>query len=277
MHIKSLLNTVTVAALVSSAVISSHADTPAAASDTVPIKVLPSGHISLKVDVDGKGPFTMVLDTGSPITLLGILPAVQFGILGSQYKSQENTDSLVPLGMNSSSTVCAYNTNASVSSMRVLYLNHPIVRLLSKVEGPIDGLLGLSYWGNFRTTLDYADATVTFKPIKYSPPDVLMSVMKSFYDPAPSMPVRPRAQWGMKVVPFKGRGVEISKVFPGGAADLAGLKAGDVLLTLDGRWTDGVAECYKAASFIQPDKTVNAVIMRNGTRMTLQITPGHGL
>lgn len=277
MHLKSFLNSVTVLALAFTSVMRSYAATPAVTSDTVPIKILPSGHITLKVDVDGKGPFTMVLDTGSPITLLGVLPAVQFGLLGSEYKSQENTDSLVPLGMNSNSTVCAYNTSASVGAMRVLYLNHPIVRLLSKVEGPIDGLLGLSYWGNFRTTLDYADATVTFQPIKYSPPDVLMSVMKSFYDPSPSTTVKPGAQWGMKVIPTNGRGVLIAKIFPGGAADLAGLKQGDILLTLDGRWTDGVAECYKAASFIAPDKTVTAEIERDGTRMSFQITPKHGL
>ena len=54
----------------------------------------------------------------------------------------------------------------------------------------------------------------------------------------------PAAQWGMRVgekADDNAPGVRIAKVFSGGAAEKAGVKVGDRLLRLDGRWTDNVA------------------------------------
>ena len=39
-------------------------------------------------------------------------------------------------------------------------------------------------------------------------------------------------------------------VLPESPAALAGIKTGDRLLTLDGRWTDTVADCYIAAGHV---------------------------
>ncbi len=47
------------------------ADKAAAAKPvTVPFDLLKSGHMTVKVKVNGKGPYTLIFDTGAPITLL---------------------------------------------------------------------------------------------------------------------------------------------------------------------------------------------------------------
>ena len=36
----------------------------------VPFELLPSGHMTVMVKVNGKGPYRLIFDTGAPITLL---------------------------------------------------------------------------------------------------------------------------------------------------------------------------------------------------------------
>ena len=48
----------------------------------------------------------------------------------------------------------------------------------------------------------------------------------------------------------------IKEVLPGSPAAAAGLKVGDRLLTLDGRWTDSLADLYTAAGYVKPGETV---------------------
>ena len=63
----------------------------------------------------------------------------------------------------------------------------------------------------------------------------------------------------------------------GSPAAAAGLKAGDRLLTLEGRWTDTVADCYLAASFVQPGTSARLVVLRGGKEMELTVKVASGL
>ena len=53
----------------------------------------------------------------------------------------------------------------------------------------------------------------------------------------------------------------------------AGLKPGDVLTTLDGRWTTSVADTYAAAAGVAPGRDVAVVILRDGQEQTLTVRP----
>jgi S1-C subfamily serine protease len=59
-------------------------------------------------------------------------------------------------------------------------------------------------------------------------------------------------------------------------AAAAGLKPGDVLTTLDGRWTASVADTYAAAAGARPGRPVAAVVLRDGRELTLSVTPRDG-
>ena len=74
-----------------------------------------------------------------------------------------------------------------------------------------------------------------------------------------------------------GSGVAIRTVRPGSPAEAAGLKAGDILTTLDGRWTTTVADVYAAANGATPGQPVEAVILRDGQEMKLQVKPVAGI
>ena len=49
------------------------------------------------------------------------------------------------------------------------------------------------------------------------------------------------------------------------------------LLTLDGRWTDSLADLYTAAGFVKPGTAVKVVVTRGKKEMTFTVTPTAGL
>ena len=79
--------------------------------------------------------------------------------------------------------------------------------------------------------------------------------------------------WGS----LKGFGNDFSVVIGRRLADLLGLKVGDRLLTLDGRWTDTIGDTFVAASSAKPGKAVALVVKRDGKEVKLTVTPGKGL
>ena len=92
--------------------------------------------------------------------------------------------------------------------------------------------------------------------------------------------LRPAAQWGLvlhKDDKDEEAGVTIKEVLPGSAAAAAGLQAGDRLLTLDGRWTDTLADAYLATSYVKPGTAAKVVIKRNGREREQTVKPRPGL
>jgi S1-C subfamily serine protease len=72
-------------------------------------------------------------------------------------------------------------------------------------------------------------------------------------------------------------GVDVKAVVAGGPADKGGLKKGDRLLTLDGRWTDSMTDLYEAAGYVKPGRTVTVKVKRDGKEVALKVTPRKGM
>jgi S1-C subfamily serine protease len=90
----------------------------------------------------------------------------------------------------------------------------------------------------------------------------------------------PAAQWGFsatKEEKDEDAGVVVKDVFADSAAAKAGLKAGDRLLTLDGRWTDSVRDLYEAAGYVKAGTAAKVTFLRDGKEKELTIKPGAGL
>jgi S1-C subfamily serine protease len=66
-------------------------------------------------------------------------------------------------------------------------------------------------------------------------------------------------------------------VMPESAAAKAGLKAGDRLLTLDGRWTDSIADTYIAAGQLRPGMSAIAQVLRGKELLKLSVAVRAGL
>src|SRR5262249_12597649 len=54
---------------------------------TVPVELLTTGHMTVMVTVNGKGPYKLIFDTGAPITLLNTKVAREAGLVKNMPKS----------------------------------------------------------------------------------------------------------------------------------------------------------------------------------------------
>src|SRR5262249_38214485 len=151
----------------------------------------------------------------------------------------------------------------------------PTVKLIGELLGPIDGIVGFSFFARYRMTIDYQAKEMTFVPVNFQPPDVMTKMIGVVLGgPAKKRVVAPAGQWGFSVrkdTEDTEPGVNVTKVLDGSAAAAAGLKSGDRLLTLDGRWTDSVADCYAAASRVRPGAEARLVVKRDGKEVELTV------
>ena len=250
----------------------------------VPFQLLPSRHMLLDVTVNGKGPYKLIFDTGAPINLLssklgketGAIKkkkgggGLGFGLFGGV--SQVELDSLQVGGV-------------TAEDLPAVVMDHPTVGAISDAFedefGKIEGIVGFPFFARYATTVDYQKKQMTLKPTDYKPGDYLNDLMKNLMA-AGDKQGQPRVVgaaglWGFTVVKGdEGPGVVVKEVYADGPAAKAGLKAGDRVLTLDGRWTDTVADAYLAASLVRPGRPATVVVRRDDKKVVLTVTPAKG-
>ncbi len=252
-----------------------------AKSVTIPFKILKSGHMTVEVKVNGKGPYTLIFDTGAPITLLNTKIGKEAGL------TKGGGGGLALFGMMGQVTVKELQVGEQkVANSSAVIMNHPTVSAISKVFGPIDGIVGFPFFACFEMTLDYKAKTMTMVPNGFKPPNVMASMQKMMMGSLFGGNKKPKpiilttsTRLGISVdkkAKDKAAGVTVSRVLKGGAADKAGLKKGDRLLTLDDRWTDSLEDTFSAISFVKPGETIELKVKRGDKTMTLKVTATTG-
>jgi hypothetical protein len=232
----------------------------------------------VRARVNGKGPYWLVFDLGAPITLVSPRAAEAAGLIkkGSARpmlfgaRGEEKLETLKVGGLD-------------VKDLSVVVMDHPTLRLLGGMLGRrLDGIIGFTFFARYKTTIDYAAREMTFEPVDYALPDLLKELPARLAGPktAKRVVLAPGALFGLTVAPAAGAeagtGVTVSSVSPGSPAEVAGLKAGDLLTALDGRWTTSVLDAYAAAASLQPGRRVAAAVLRDGHELTFPIAPGDG-
>jgi hypothetical protein len=249
---------------------------------TVPFELLRSGHIAVQVKANGKGPFKLIFDTGAPLSLVNTKLAKEAGLLKGM-----PTPAFPIFGMMGETKIKTLEVgDAREHDVPAIVMDHPTVEQISRVLGvPIQGIVGFPFFARFKMTIDYKAKTLTLSPSSYKPPDVMKALNNVltgliFSTTSPARPIAPAAQWGVSASKASGdeeAGVDVKSVVQGSAAARAGLKAGDRLLTLDGRWTDSMEDLYDAAGHVKAGTTVVVRVKRGGKEMELKVTPASGM
>lgn len=248
---------------------------------TVPFELLKSKHIAVQVKINGKGPYRLIFDTGAPFTLVNTRVARDSGMVARNATPAWYAlfNQMAPARIKTFELGGVKLENSSAAIM-----DHPTVELISKALGPIEGLVGFPFFANYRMTIDYQTKQLTLSPSGYKAPDSAetLHAIASIITRDTTVPrmLVPGGQWGF--VPTKEDkddkpGVAVAEVMAGTAAADAGLKKGDRLLTLDGRWTDSAADVFHAASYVKPGSAAKALVVRDGKEIALTITPRPGL
>ena len=247
---------------------------------TVPFELLRSGHMAIQVKVNGKGPYRLIFDTGAPVTLLNNKVAKEAGLLKGVA-----TPAFALFGAMGDVKVRSLEVGGlTARDTSAIVMDHPVVGLMAKKLGPLDGIVGFPFFARYKVTLDYKARTLTFAPGTYKPGDPLKSLESELMKmvmggPAPPKVLAAAGQWGLRAE--KGdkdeAGVTVREVLAGGAAAAAGLKAGDRLLSIDGRWTDSLPDLYAAAGHVKPGTEAVVRVKRDGKEIELKVKPLTGL
>lgn len=247
---------------------------------TVPFELLASNHMVVQARVNGKGPYHLIFDLGAPVTLLGPRAALASGLM-----KKGETRSLLFGSKGEERLKTLKIGDLTATDLPVVVMDHPTLRALGGLLGrPLDGIVGFTFFARYKTTIDYAARQMTFEPVDFDLPDLLKDLPARLAGPkvARRRVLAPQALFGLTVAEpaadevGDGDGVTIGAVAPGSPAEAAGLKPGDLLTTLDGRWTTSSVDVYFASSTIPAGRPVEAVVRRDGKLLTLTVTPAEG-
>jgi len=260
--------------------------TPQAAEPIkVPFVLTGSGHFIVSVKINDKGPYKLIFDTGAPTMLITNRIAKEAGVL-----DKKGTGSLFsPFGAMGQSKAKVFEIGPlKAEDVSLMVFDHPTVKAFSdhykKDHGSIDGIVGFPLFARYKMVVDYQAKELTMTPNGYKPADVMESMMKMMTggreNQGKPKVAGPAGQWGLiidKDAKDEDEGVTIKIVMPDSPAEKAGLKAGDRLLTIDGRWTDSIGDTYQAASYTKSGKPVPVTYKRGLKESTTTVTPASGL
>ena len=246
----------------------------------VPFKLLPSQHMLIELKLNGKGPFKVIFDTGAPLNLVTSKLAKEAGIT----KGKQSAFSFLS-GPQVIQVDDAKLGDVSIPKLPVIVMDHPTVRSISNAFeedfGRIDGIVGFPLFARFATTIDYKTKQLTFKPTDYKPGDFLQELTDSITKAADQQGPRVvggEGLWGFQTaIGGDGKsGVEVRSVVADGPAAKAGLKVGDRVVTVEGRWTDTLGDLALATASVKPGRTAEFVVRRGAEMVMLKCVPVAG-
>lgn len=249
------------------------------AKGQVPFETLASNHMVVRARINGKGPFRLIFDLGAPITLLSNKASETAGVIkGDAPRS-------ILFAMRGEAEVDRLEVGGlTARKLPVIVLDHPALKVLGGALGqPLDGIIGYTFFARYKTTIDYQARLMTFEPVEFNVRNLLKDLPERLAAPkvARRQVLAPGGLFGMTVGepadPLNAPGVPVLGVLPGSPADRAGLKPGDILTTLDGRWTTSIADTFAAAAGAAAGQPVAAAILRDSQEHALTITPTTGL
>ncbi len=246
---------------------------------TVPFDLLSTKHIVLMVKINGKGPYRVIFDTGSPVTLINSKVGKETGLLSKDARRP----SFTLFGPAIQATMQTLEIGElTAEDVPVIIMDHPTVEIISKKLTPVEGIIGFPFFARYTMSLDYQARQLTFVPNGFEPADTLRTILAGLKSAGKLQKkiLVPAALWGFSVDKKAGdeeAGVTITALWLDSPAAKAGLKIGDRLLTLDDRWTDTVADCFVAASYVKPGTEAKIVVKRDGKELELIVRPLTGL
>ena len=245
---------------------------------TVAFETVRTNHMVVRARINGQGPFQLIFDLGAPITLLSSRASERSGVIGA------NAPRAFFFGVRGEGQIDQLQLgDLTARDVPVIVLDHPVLSDLSAALGRrLDGIIGYTFFARYKTTIDYQAHRMTFEPVDYQIRDLLKELPDRLLGPkvARHRVLAAAGLWGIRLGEPTGGldapGVPVTTVDDGSPAARGGLQPGDVITTLDGRWTASIADVFAAAADVEPGRPAAVVVLRDGKELTLAVTPADG-
>jgi hypothetical protein len=250
---------------------------PAAEVSRVQFELLRSLHIALEVKINDVGPRRLIFDLGAPINLVSGRFAAESGLI-----SKEAAERKAFFGMRGDKVAKKVQIGEVVAEdVQVMVMDHPTIKAISEILGPIDGIIGYPFFARYKFAIDYPAAAMTFTPGEYKPQNVMNQMLGRMFGSRDTKKkhITPNGLWGIELArpADGGSGVVVTRVWPSSPAAEAGLRVDDRIVTVASRWTDSPAEAAAAAGFAKGDASIALEVVRDGADLKLELNPALGL
>ena len=249
---------------------------PAGKPASVPFELVASNHMVVEARINDKGPYRLVFDLGAPITLLGNKAGEESGAI------PKDAPKSFLMGMRGEGKIASLTVgDLAAKDIPVIVFDHPTLKAMAGMLGkPLDGIIGFTFFARYRTTIDYQAKVMTFEPVDYTVRDLVKDLPARLAGPrvAKARVLAPTGLWGLTLGEPEGSGlgIAIKTVRPDSPADRAGLRTGDILTAIDGRWTATPADVY-AATALAKSGPIEAVVLRDGAEVRVKVEPVGGI
>lgn len=243
----------------------------------VPFSMLPSNHMLVRAMINDKGPYRLIFDLGAPITLLSNGASESSGVV------KDDAPKSFLFSMRGEAEVAKLRVgDLTAEKLPVVVFDHPALKVLGDVFGrPIDGIIGFTFFARYKTTIDYQINQMTFEPVDFEVRDLMKDLPARLSGPktARKRVLAPGALLGVRlgrVESGDGGGVTVAEVMADSPALAAGIRPGDVLTSIDDRWTSSIHDVFAAAADLAPGKPAPVVVRRDGKELVLTLRPEDG-
>jgi hypothetical protein len=247
----------------------------------VPFRLTNTQHIMVRAKINGEGPFNFVVDTGCPVL-----------IITKEAGKQAKLDPAKTLV-----TLDRFDLEGGLSQTKVpaLVLTPFQLEGMNAMGFPgveLHGLLGYTVIAKYKMDIDFTRSKMYWTPLEFDPKKpkssgkggstglemlgTVMKMMAALSGMKPPPPPTPRGFWGLEFDDAHGA-VRVKSVLANSPADVAGFRAGDVLLNLENKDVKSLAEFRDRTANFLPEYTVRLDVRRGEETKSLKIVIGSGL
>ena len=256
---------------------------PAAATTGVPYRLTDTKHVMVRVKINGRGPFNLILDTGAPAVFITKAVAKKAKV-GTDEKGWANFDAFELEG--------GVNVPKARGRVEDLFQLEGMNGMgLAGVE--LHGVIGYNVLAKYRIQYDFTADRLAFEPLAgFDPPPLvpigggkgqgglemigpLMKTLASLMGMKPNFATAPRGFVGIEVADDDG--VVVKKVLPGSPAEKAGLKAGDKLESVRNVGIDDGKDLARALAKAGVGAKLKVTVKRGDKTEDLTLELGKGL
>ncbi|MCI0463102.1 MAG: PDZ domain-containing protein [Gemmataceae bacterium] len=255
----------------------------------VPYRLTDTQHLLVRVKVNGKGPFNLIVDTGAPLLYLSVPVAQKIGL-----KVEKKGGDVVVLDR--------FDIEGGITHKKIKCLveSVPQLRGMNAFGMPgaeLHGIIGYTLLANYKMEIDLTRDKMAWTRLDFKPPApkplLDKKPKKDEKDPLGDLggllealallmgkpAVKPPGIRGFLGIELdeKDGAVMVKSVLPKSPAAEAGLKAGDRIREVASEEVNSRADVLRLTARVRAGNSVNLAITRGNDKQEITITTGEGL
>lgn len=249
----------------------------------IPYRLTDTKHVLVRLKLNDKGPYNLILDTGAPAVFITKKVADEIGLKADKVGWGTFDSFEFEGGVKVDKARCRVEDLFQLDGMNGLGL--------AGVQ--LHGVVGYNVLAKFRVTYDFTADKLTLVPLDFDPPDpigigkgggqgglelagTMMKMIAGFMGVKPNFEVRPTGFLGVEVEERKD-GLFVKAVLKGSPADEAGLRTGDKIESVKTTSIDDAADLKRATAKVTAGDKLKVTVDRGGEQKTVTVELGKGL